>query len=192
MESPISLGPVGAGSCRWRGGRAPEQAGGGLGWRPGAGGWIAGPTHRHQVGTSNALTALLGPKGTGCPWTGRRWGRGAWAGGWGGGKLLCSLVSQPLKVGPTPAVWGEPTSEGTGLCRVTPAEACSQGFLQFVWPPMSSHTLPHGFGGLFKTIYSRHCSADPWISLLHTRRAARCTLYSAVTAAPIPQAFPGS
>lgn len=93
--------------------QAPELAGGGLGWRPGAGGWIAGPTHRHQVGTSNALMALLaqraqaahGREGLG------RWG--AWAGGWGGGSCHAETGFPDSESGAHPAVWGVLTSEGT-------------------------------------------------------------------------------
>ena len=99
-------GACGSWQLQVEGRQAPEQAGGGLGWQPGAGGCIVGPTHRHQVGTSNALTASLAQRAQAAH------GQEGTGGGREPGQedgveeaAVQKLVSQPL--------CSVPTSEGT-------------------------------------------------------------------------------
>lgn len=107
--SPNSLGPLGARSRWWA--------------------WLAARCWRldrrprmHQAGTSNPLTALLAQRAQPA--------RG-WEGGPGQKEGLEEAVeqnhgSQHLKARPALQCGLQPPKRGpSGLCRVTPAEACS-------------------------------------------------------------------
>lgn len=73
------------------------------------------------------------------------------------------LVSQPLKVGPTLQCGVNPPRRGLDSAGSPPLKPAPRALTVRVALSELTHPPPWLWGP-FKTIYSPHCSADPWIS----------------------------
>ena len=101
---------------------APDRAGGGPGWQPGAGAGLPAP---HTPGRDfKCSDSLAGPKGAACP----QRGRGPSGGKKGYGKLVPrSRFPQALKAGPGLQCGVRlPQRDLRGLCRVMPLSVRAQ------------------------------------------------------------------